>query len=408
MSQVKSRKGEIIVGPYERIDVLGRGNFGKVYLARNRKTGLQVAMKVVDKTSLKSGDQRQHALNEQAICEGFSIRMRHKNIVNVYEVLTDHDNIYIAMEFIEGGELFDRIKRAHHLDEARARKWFREIVEAVFYIHENGIVHRDLKPENVLIDINGHARLCDFGFGKICEQHQVLNTYCGSPFYAAPEMVTATPYKGPPVDMWSCGVILFAMLSGTLPFQGEDMPQLFRRINTGSYRMPSHVSRDAADLIDKLLCRNAKQRYSAADCLRHPWLNHSTLPARRPVSAVLLRQAHRRPTEQHTKHHSHKEVPDRPLSSSSTTVPATRTSKVEVHTTAVAKRSRVPVLFNRFFPKKAQVAPSAAARQREKKTLAAASSADSIPTKNKVKSVEGRMVSRMKDFLKSAFQRRIT
>lgn len=210
--------------------------------------------------------------------------------------------------------------------------------------------------------------------------------------------------------MWSCGVILFAMLSGTLPFQGEDMPQLFRRINTGSYRMPSHISRDAADLIDKLLCRNAKQRYSAADCLRHPWLNHSTLPARRPVSAALLRQTHRRPSEQQTKHHSnsHKQVSEGPLSSSSTTVPASRTSKAEVHTTAVAKRSRVPILFNKLFPKKAQVAPSAAARQREKKTLATAPSADSVSTKNKMKSVEGRMVSRMKDFLKSAFQRRIT
>lgn len=102
-------------------------------------------MKVVDKTSLKSGDQRQHALNEQAICEGFSTRMRHKNIVNVYEVLTDRDNIYIAMDFIEGGELFDRIKRAHHLDEPCARTWFREIVEAVYYIHE--VNHTEGDPQ---------------------------------------------------------------------------------------------------------------------------------------------------------------------------------------------------------------------------------------------------------------------
>ncbi|KAI9318650.1 kinase-like domain-containing protein, partial [Dichotomocladium elegans] len=260
-------------GRYEKIRTLGRGNFGKVYLAKDGNTGEEVAIKVVDKTSFRSNDQRQHATNEKAICEKFSGRLKHKNIVRVHWVASDDESVYVAMEYIEGGELFEKIKQNHRLEEPLARRWFREIIEAVHYIHQNGIVHRDLKPENVLIDRHHHIRICDFGFGKFCEQHQVLSTYCGSPFYAAPEMVTATPYRGPPVDMWSCGVILYAMLAGTLPFQGEDMPQLFRRINNATYSIPGYVSKEAADLIRRLLSKNPAQRITAEACLRHPWLN---------------------------------------------------------------------------------------------------------------------------------------
>ncbi|RCH95856.1 hypothetical protein CU098_001935, partial [Rhizopus stolonifer] len=278
LNEVKPRTASIFEARYERLYTLGKGNFGKVYLVEDRKTRQQYAVKVVDKKTFKSGDQRQHALREQTICETFAAGLNHKNIVRVYDVLTENDFIYVVMEYIEGGELFDKIKQSKGLAEPTARRWFREIIEAVDYIHDHNIVHRDLKPENVLIDKTQRIRICDFGFGNVVkERHEVLSTYCGSPFYAAPEMVTATPYRGPPVDLWSCGVILFAMLTGSLPFQGDEMPQLFQKISRGQYTIPPYVTRDASDLIQRLLCRDARDRITAKDCLLHPWLMPPTM-----------------------------------------------------------------------------------------------------------------------------------
>ncbi|OBZ91213.1 SNF1-related protein kinase catalytic subunit alpha KIN10 [Choanephora cucurbitarum] len=243
-----------------------------------RNYTLWYAVKVVDKKTFKTGDQKQHALREQTICETFATGLSHRNIVKVYDVLTENDFIYIVMEYVEGGELFEKIKQSKGLAEPTARRWFREIIEAVDYIHDHNIVHRDLKPENVLIDKTHRIRICDFGFGNIIkERHEVLNTYCGSPFYAAPEMVTATPYRGPPVDLWSCGVILFAMLTGSLPFQGDEMPQLFQKISKGVFTIPPYVTRDASDLIQRLLSRDAKERITTKECLLHPWLMPPTM-----------------------------------------------------------------------------------------------------------------------------------
>ncbi|KAH8554382.1 kinase-like domain-containing protein [Umbelopsis sp. PMI_123] len=271
--EVKSRRMYTIDEQYRRIRTLGKGNFGKVYLAEHRQTLQQVAIKTVDKRNFKNEDQKIHALNEKGISHDFSIRLHHKNIVEVYEVITDDDFIYIIMEYLEGGELFDKIKERGRLDENLARTWFREIVEAVKYIHDNGIVHRDLKPENVLLDKDQHIRICDFGFGKVCDDQHLLTTYCGSPFYAAPEMVTATPYTGSKVDIWSCGVILFAMLSGKLPFQCENMPDLFKKISVGAYNVPHSIKSSPAALIARMLCVKAADRASAQDILDHAWLS---------------------------------------------------------------------------------------------------------------------------------------
>lgn len=126
--------------------------------------------------------------------------------------------------------------------------------------------------EIVLVDKIGKIRLCDFGFGKVFDASRLLDTYCGSPFYAAPEMVTATPYRGPPVDMWSCGVILYAMLTGQLPFHCDTMPELFKKISLAHYAEPNTLSNEALHLIKALLCRNPKRRITAENALKHPWL----------------------------------------------------------------------------------------------------------------------------------------
>ncbi|KAI9485243.1 MAG: kinase-like domain-containing protein, partial [Benjaminiella poitrasii] len=258
---------------YEKLRTLGRGNFGKVYLVEKKSNEKKYAAKVIDKRMFKTTEQTQHIERELEICQSFVEKLEHPNIVQVYEVLSEEDYIYIIMDYVEGCELFDKIRQEKRLSEQTARKWFKEIIQAVDYIHKNNIIHRDLKPENVMIDKSQTVRICDFGFGNIVKkQHEVLNTYCGSPFYAAPEMVTATPYCGPPVDLWSCGVILFVMLTGTLPFQGEDMPDLFYRISHCDFTFPIFIKSDAKRLIRGLLCKNANQRLTAAECLKHAWM----------------------------------------------------------------------------------------------------------------------------------------
>ncbi|KAI7904445.1 kinase-like domain-containing protein [Cokeromyces recurvatus] len=276
-NEVKPRNTITFNEKYNKLETLGRGNFGKVYLVENNETKEKYAAKVIDRKAFKSIEQNQHIERELEICKSFASDLNHPNIVQVYDVMIENDYIYIVMDYIEGGELFDHIRQAKGLSPSTSRRWFRQLIQAVDYIHKNNIIHRDLKPENIMIDKSQRLRICDFGFGNIVKrQHEVLNTYCGSPFYAAPEMVTATPYYGPPVDLWSCGVILYAMLTGSLPFQGGDMPALFHRISSGIYTVPSSVNKDAIDLISRLLCRDAKQRYSAEDCLNHPWLASSS------------------------------------------------------------------------------------------------------------------------------------
>lgn len=259
----------------------------------------------------------------------------------------------------------------------------------------------------MLIDKYQRIRICDFGFGKLCNREQVLSTYCGSPFYAAPEMVTATPYLGPPVDMWSCGVILYAMLVGTLPFQGEDMPRLFRRISTGSYTTPSYVSSDAANLISRLLCKSAKDRISAEECLEHPWLNKlptPTPPLQLPSIATPPPQQQRQIIIQNPSSSSSSSAaaqpPTPPEQEQKADSSSSSTAAEHQHTSKSKKSSRASRLFTRIFykKKKVQVAPT---RTDESKTT-------KKNNNNKLRAVENRMVVRVKGFFKTAFQRRLT
>ncbi|GAA5812905.1 hypothetical protein MFLAVUS_006366 [Mucor flavus] len=273
LEQVKPRRCDLFAEKYRKIEILGKGNFGQVFLAEEVATQKKVAIKVVNTKRFKSEDQKMHAENEKHICHLFQKKIKHKHIVDVLDITVFDKSIYFVLEYVNGGELYERIKQQGRISEPQAKKWFRELIEAVAHIHENGIVHRDLKPENVLVDKSGKIRLCDFGFGKIFEPNKLLDTYCGSPFYAAPEMVTSTPYRGPPVDMWSCGVILYAMLTGQLPFHCDTMPELFIKINLAHYTEPSELSDPALHLIKSLLCRNPKRRITAEGVLNHPWLN---------------------------------------------------------------------------------------------------------------------------------------
>ncbi|OAQ33547.1 Pkinase-domain-containing protein, partial [Linnemannia elongata AG-77] len=253
---------------YTYIGTIGQGNFGKVLLAENDITGEQVAVKILEKAQFKSEQQRLHATREARLMA----TLRHPNIVDVKTVMEDDYRILIVMENLTGGELFDYISNKGSLDEKEARRIFQQIVLAIHYCHENNVVHRDLKPENILLDSERNVRVADFGFGNNWHKDRHLTTYCGSPFYAAPEMVSGTPYIGPETDVWSLGVILYVLVCGRLPFDASDLPALFAQIKRGNYQKPREGSIDVCSLIHRMLTVDPKRRATLTDVLRSRWM----------------------------------------------------------------------------------------------------------------------------------------
>ena len=175
--------------------------------------------------------------------------LNHPHIVKVFDVIESLEYIYIVMEFAVGGELFDYIVAHKRVKEKEARSFYRMVLSAVDYCHQNAVIHRDLKPENLLLDDKRTIKIIDFGFGNNFNVNGLLDTFCGSPFYAAPEMILGKKYEGPEVDMWSLGrcesltigVILFALLCGHLPFDDDNMKELYKKIASGSYKVPEYV-----------------------------------------------------------------------------------------------------------------------------------------------------------------------
>ncbi|KAG0261205.1 NUAK SNF1-like kinase 2 [Linnemannia exigua] len=275
---------------YTYIGTIGQGNFGKVLLAENDITGEQVAVKILEKAQFKSEQQRLHATREARLMA----TLRHPNIVDVKTVMEDNYRILIVMENLTGGELFDYISNKGSLDEKEARRIFQQIVLAIHYCHENNVVHRDLKPENILLDSERNVRVADFGFGNNWHKDRHLTTYCGSPFYAAPEMVSGTPYIGPETDVWSLGVILYVLVCGRLPFDASDLPALFAQIKRGNYQKPREGSIDVCSLIHRMLTVDPKRRATLTDVLRSRWMRtdgmdtiSSTLPALSTAPATM-------------------------------------------------------------------------------------------------------------------------
>ncbi|KAF9175187.1 NUAK SNF1-like kinase 1 [Mortierella sp. AD011] len=294
---------------YTYIGTIGQGNFGKVLLAENDISGEQVAVKILEKAQFKSERQRLHATREARLMA----TLRHPNIVDVKAVMDDDYRILIVMENLTGGELFDYISNKGSLEEKEARRIFQQIVLAIHYCHENNVVHRDLKPENILLDSEKNVRVVDFGFGSNWHKDRHLTTYCGSPFYAAPEMVSGTPYIGPETDVWSLGVILYVLVCGRLPFDACDLPALFAQIKRGNYQKPREGSIYVCSLIHRMLTVDPKCRATLTDVLQSRWMRSdgmepmfsalptlSTTPTNRSVPART--QQHARSTAPPTHH----------------------------------------------------------------------------------------------------------
>uniref|UniRef100_A0A3B3Z6S1 non-specific serine/threonine protein kinase n=1 Tax=Periophthalmus magnuspinnatus TaxID=409849 RepID=A0A3B3Z6S1_9GOBI len=249
------------IGNYRLLKTIGKGNFAKVKLARHVLTGREVAVKIIDKTQLNPTSLQKVSL------------LSFHNTLKLFEVIETEKTLYLVMEYASGGEVFDYLVAHGRMKEKEARAKFRQIVSAVQYCHQRRIVHRDLKAENLLLDADMNIKIADFGFSNEFTVGSKLDTFCGSPPYAAPELFQGKKYDGPEVDVWSLGVILYTLVSGSLPFDGQNLKELRERVLRGKYRIPFYMSTDCENLLKKLLVLNPVKRGSLEQIMKDHWMN---------------------------------------------------------------------------------------------------------------------------------------
>ncbi|KAE8586792.1 hypothetical protein XENTR_v10021767 [Xenopus tropicalis] len=256
------------IGNYRLLKTIGKGNFAKVKLARHILTGREVAIKIIDKTQLNPTS-LQKLFREVRIMK----ILNHPNIVKLFEVIETEKTLYLVMEYASGGEVFDYLVAHGRMKEKEARAKFRQIVSAVQYCHQKHIVHRDLKAENLLLDADMNIKIADFGFSNEFTVGNKLDTFCGSPPYAAPELFQGKKYDGPEVDVWSLGVILYTLVSGSLPFDGQNLKELRERVLRGKYRIPFYMSTDCENLLKRFLVLNPSKRGTLEQIMKDRWIN---------------------------------------------------------------------------------------------------------------------------------------
>ncbi|KAJ2899508.1 Carbon catabolite-derepressing protein kinase [Zalerion maritima] len=264
----KYKEGQERIGQYEVIKTLGEGSFGKVKLAIHRSTKQKVALKIINRKRLISRDMAGRVEREIEYLQ----LLRHPHIIKLYTVIKTPAEIIMVLEYA-GGELFDYIVNHGKMTESEARRFFQQIICAVDYCHRHKIVHRDLKPENLLLDDKLNIKIADFGLSNIMTDGNFLKTSCGSPNYAAPEVIGGKLYAGPEVDVWSCGVILYVMLCGRLPFDDEHIPSLFAKIARGNYVVPHWLKGPSVTLIKKMLTVDPMRRISISDIRDDEWFS---------------------------------------------------------------------------------------------------------------------------------------
>ncbi|XP_078349205.1 MAP/microtubule affinity-regulating kinase 3-like isoform X2 [Oculina patagonica] len=263
-----SNAEEVHIGKYRLIKTIGKGNFAKVKLAKHVPTGKEVAIKIIDKTQLNPSS-LQKLFREVRIMKFLD----HPNIVKLYEVIETDKTLYLVMEYASGGEVFDYLVAHGRMKEKEARSKFRQIVSAVQYCHQKHVIHRDLKAENLLLDADMNIKIADFGFSNEFTPGNKLDTFCGSPPYAAPELFQGKKYDGPEVDVWSLGVILYTLVSGSLPFDGQNLKELRERVLRGKYRIPFYMSTDCENLLKRFLVLNPTKRSRLEQIMSDKWMN---------------------------------------------------------------------------------------------------------------------------------------
>ncbi|CAA7394018.1 unnamed protein product [Spirodela intermedia] len=279
--------GRTRVGKYELGRTLGEGTFAKVKFARNLETGENVAIKILDKEKILK-----HKMISQIKREISTMKLiEHPNVIRMFEVMASKTKIYLVLEFVTGGELFDKIVCHGRLKEDEARKYFQQLINAVDYCHSRGVFHRDLKPENLLLDSNGFLKVTDFGLSALPQQVRedgLLHTTCGTPNYVAPEVINSKGYDGAKADLWSCGVILFVLMAGYLPFEDSNLASLYKKIHKAEFSCPSWLSSGAKKLIKRILDPNPVNRITIAEVIENEWFKKGYQPPRFGTTDVSL------------------------------------------------------------------------------------------------------------------------
>ncbi|KAG0282491.1 hypothetical protein BGZ96_000426 [Linnemannia gamsii] len=256
------------VGPYLLGKTLGKGSSGCVKLARHRRTNEQVAIKIISKASLAN----RAAVNRGIEREIAIMKLiNHPHVIRLYDVYETEKELFLIMEYVSGGELFEYLVNKGRLDEPEALRFFQQIIVGLAFCHKRKICHRDLKPENLLLDHRRNVKIADFGMASLQKSGRLLETSCGSPHYASPEVVTGMKYDGSSSDIWSCGIILYALLTGHLPFDDENIRQLLSKVKAGKFYMPTDISASARDLISRMLTVNPRRRITMQGVMMHPW-----------------------------------------------------------------------------------------------------------------------------------------
>uniref|UniRef100_A0A0D9UY34 non-specific serine/threonine protein kinase n=1 Tax=Leersia perrieri TaxID=77586 RepID=A0A0D9UY34_9ORYZ len=266
----KEAKKPLLLGRFEVGKLLGQGNFAKVYHARNVATGEEVAIKVMEKEKIFKSGLTAHIKREIAVLR----RVRHPHIVQLHEVMATKLRIYFVMEYVRGGELFARVVSSGRLPEPDARRYFQQLVSAVAFCHARGVFHRDIKPENLLVDGAGDLKVSDFGLSAVADQMRhdgLFHTFCGTPAYVAPEVVSRRGYAAAMADLWSCGVVLFVLVAGYLPFQDRNLVGMYRKIHRGEFRCPKWFSPELIRLLRRVLVTNPQRRATAEEIMGNEW-----------------------------------------------------------------------------------------------------------------------------------------
>lgn len=266
----------ILMKRYEMGRFLGQGTFAKVYHGRDIETGMNVAIKVIGKEKVLKGGMAEQIKREISVMR----LVKHPNVVQLYEVMASKTKVYFVMEYVKGGELFNKVLKGK-LQEELARKYFQQLISAVDFCHSRGVYHRDLKPENLLLDEHGNLKVSDFGLSTLSEcKHQdgLLHTTCGTPSYVAPEVINRKGYDGAKADIWSCGVILYVLLAGFLPFNEVNLMEMYKKIAKAEFKYPNWFAPDVRRLISKILNPNSKTRIPIEKIMIQSWFRRGLNP----------------------------------------------------------------------------------------------------------------------------------
>ena len=265
---IKAIRDDYRVGllDFDMISLLGRGNFGKVMKVQHKETGVVHAMKILRKDQLEAKQHDiQHTLTERRLLQ----KIKHPFVVGLHYAFQTEERLYLVMDYVAGGDMYYHLKNTRRFPEDTVRIWAAQMVLAIGYLHKLSIVYRDLKPENLLLDVQGNLHLTDFGLSKIQEDPtKPLHTFCGTPYYLAPEMLVSKKGYDMSVDWWSLGIIIFEMLTGQPPFFSNEMQKVYEKIVADKHEWPKgpkapRASEGAKGVVAQLLSRDPRQRLGA-------------------------------------------------------------------------------------------------------------------------------------------------